>query len=344
MNAGEVRVPIQNRRTGLNRRGLAVKSSKSNEEVKPRVKGRGYYRLSRCMREHPIVGYHLGAPEPEDKRRCAYAYGFAWQWLIEEAAYRPRKKVVYGNTYELCIGELVGSERFLAEAWNWHRTTVRRFLKKLCAHEMIKMCPHKGRKSGTVTLCNYAEYQQLQDAPVTTSVTTSVEKCAQTRIQVKTVKKKKDSLSSSDDLLPFVADADKANPAKLDTRTKVLDTRTKVEDPVTTDLTEVVVAFNRWNTVAKECGFQRANRLTPERKKKLTGLLKDGGLETFEQAMSEMAKSKFLRGENDRGWKAHLDFLFEAGKYDKILDGSYSFNGKGPGGGGQRHFGLPVFK
>jgi hypothetical protein len=111
----------------------------SDAEVKPRSKGRGYYRLSRCMREHPIVGYHLGAPEPEDKRRCAYAYGFAWQFLIEEAAYRPRTKVVYGTSYQLNVGELVGSERFLAEAWNWHRTTVRRFLKKLCAHEMIKV-------------------------------------------------------------------------------------------------------------------------------------------------------------------------------------------------------------
>jgi hypothetical protein len=309
----------------------------SDAEVKSRSKGRGYYRLSRCMREHPIVGYHLGAPEPADKRRCAYAYGFAWQFLIEEAAYRPRTKVVYGTSYQLNVGELVGSERFLAEAWNWHRTTVRRFLKKLCAHEMIKVCPQKGRKAGTIVLCNYAEYQQLQEHDVPASVPAEVQKCALTRKKDNTVKEKKDPLSSSDDLLPFVADADKVNPPKPDTRTKA-------SDPVAAELSEVAVAFKRWNEVARECGFQKANRLTPERKKKLTALLKDGGLETFERALSEMTKSKFLRGENDRGWRAHIDFLFERGKYDKILDGNYSFGGKSQSQQGQRHFGLPVFK
>jgi len=323
---------------------MLAQDTESTPDVKSEAaseKDCGYYLHSRCMRAHPVVGYRTGSPKAANPKQPCYAYATAWQYLIEEASFKPeRTRKVGAHTYKLTLGQLVGSRRFLAAEWNWSEKTVRCFLAKLGAHKMLIWGPQKGTRMAVVTICNYAKYQVSSEAEGPAQGPAKVKSGAQDRKNYtnKLSNKKIPTLSSSDDLLPFVADADKANPAKLDTRTKV-------EDPVTNELTEVVVAFNRWNTVAKECGFQRANRLTPERKKKLSTLLKDGGLETFERAMSEMAKSKFLSGENDRGWKAHLDFLFERGKYDKILDGSYTFSGKTPPrGGGQRHFGLPVFK
>jgi len=109
----------------------------------------GFYKMFRGWMQNPAL---LGDPYC----RCA-----AWVWLVEEAAWAPRRRNIKGRTVELRRGQLTTSTRFLAAAWGWPETTVRRFLTRLKTDAMI------GAESGAgqlvITICNYDKYQALPD-------------------------------------------------------------------------------------------------------------------------------------------------------------------------------------
>jgi hypothetical protein len=50
-------------------------------------------------------------------------------------------------------------------------------------------------------------------------------------------------------------------------------------------------------------------KLTDKRKTKIRQRLKDAGYEMLAKAVKNTAESEFHRGDNDRGWKADLDFI-----------------------------------
>ena len=81
----------------------------------------------------------------------------AFVWLIMEASYKAREKRVGSVCVRLDRGQLASSIRFMAEAWDWQKSTVDRFLKRLQNRDMI------GTDSGTgltvITICKYDEYQ-----------------------------------------------------------------------------------------------------------------------------------------------------------------------------------------
>ena len=81
----------------------------------------------------------------------------AFMWMIMEASYKAREKRVGTATISLQRGQLAASIRFMAEAWNWQKSTVDRFLKRLENRDMI------GTASGTgisvITICKYNDYQ-----------------------------------------------------------------------------------------------------------------------------------------------------------------------------------------
>jgi hypothetical protein len=81
----------------------------------------------------------------------------AFVWLIMEASYKAREKRVGNVCVNLSRGQLASSIRFMAEAWDWQKSTVDRFLKRLQSRDMI------GTDSGTgltvITVCKYDEYQ-----------------------------------------------------------------------------------------------------------------------------------------------------------------------------------------
>jgi hypothetical protein len=81
----------------------------------------------------------------------------AFMWLVMEASWRDRTKRVGNITVELKRGQLAASIRFMAEAWQWEKSTVDRFLKRLEKRDMI------GTDCGTglnvITVCKYNDYQ-----------------------------------------------------------------------------------------------------------------------------------------------------------------------------------------
>jgi hypothetical protein len=83
----------------------------------------------------------------------------AFMWIIMEASYKPRQKRVGNVTVDLLRGQLATSVRFMCEAWDWSKSRVDRFLKRLEKRDMI------GTASGTgvnvITVCKYDDYQNV---------------------------------------------------------------------------------------------------------------------------------------------------------------------------------------
>lgn len=63
--------------------------------------------------------------------------------------------------------------------------------------------------------------------------------------------------------------------------------------------------------------------LTDKRKKAIKTLLSKISLEEIKEAFEKVESTPFLKGENDRGWKATIDFLVKHDNLVKILEGFY---------------------
>jgi len=90
---------------------------------------------------------------------------------------------------------------------------------------------------------------------------------------------------------------------------------------------ECLEAFNAYNTTAEQCGLPQAAKFTPDRQRKISARLKDYGTDGWARALANIAKSSFLTGTNDRGWRADLEFLLQATSFAKVHDGGYG-NGR----------------
>jgi hypothetical protein len=108
---------------------------------------RGVFAVDRGIFDHSVF-----AREPFTQRE-------AWIWLIAEAAYKPRTKRSDGKVISLQRGQLCHSIRFMADAWQWSKSRVDRFLDLLANQDMIRR--DTGTRTPILTICNYDEYQRV---------------------------------------------------------------------------------------------------------------------------------------------------------------------------------------
>ncbi|WP_051679128.1 hypothetical protein [Xanthobacter sp. 91] len=95
------------------------------------------------------------------------------------------------------------------------------------------------------------------------------------------------------------------------------------------ELAEALTVFNR---MAAEVGLPEAQGLSRKRRLALKARLQDcGGIAGWRIAMDRVRSSPFLRGDNDRGWRASLDFLLKPESFAKMMEGAYD-----PAPGAQR--------
>ena len=96
------------------------------------------------------------------------------------------------------------------------------------------------------------------------------------------------------------------------------------------------MAVQLWNDLAERIGHPKVQRLSKARRKSLGKRLAEcGGLEGWRVALSKVEASAFLRGDNDRGWRADFDFMLQAKSFTRLMEGSYDDNGRREGGGGR---------
>lgn len=80
------------------------------------------------------------------------------------------------------------------------------------------------------------------------------------------------------------------------------------------------------NSVLKKFNLPEVQKMTDERKTKLTARVKDcGGLNEFlGQMEAALANSSFLRGDNNHAWKADFDFFLQKSSWQKVVEGNYN--------------------
>lgn len=112
-----------------------------------------------------------------------------------------------------------------------------------------------------------------------------------------------------------------------------------VVDP--TDLARQAIVL--WNLMAERCreqnekdGLSQASttKIKNPRAAAIRRCIKQvGGLEGWKGALEHVVASNFLRGRNDRGWKADIDFIIRDEKFTKLIGGGYDHDyGKLPNG------------
>jgi len=89
------------------------------------------------------------------------------------------------------------------------------------------------------------------------------------------------------------------------------------------DLT-VKDVIEAWNDLAVDRGLPKVSKVTEARRRQVQARIKeypDAG--DWSKALSAIDKSKFLCGDNDRGWRANFDFLLQPSTFIKLLEGTY---------------------
>jgi hypothetical protein len=131
------------------------------------VSERGVFAVDRGIFEHPAF-----QREPFTQRE-------AWLWLVSEAAFKERSKRADGKVINLQRGQLCHSIRFMAEAWQWSKSRVDRFLTMLENRDMLRS--ETGTRTPIITICNYSEYQRVSLPERDKSGTTSGTRAGQER-------------------------------------------------------------------------------------------------------------------------------------------------------------------
>ena len=80
-------------------------------------------------------------------------------------------------------------------------------------------------------------------------------------------------------------------------------------------------AVEMWNSTAERHGLRRVTKLTKTRTAALRRRLDEYGLAGWRQCLTRVAASRFLLGDNDRGWKASFDFVIKESNFVRICEG-----------------------
>lgn len=103
---------------------------------------------------------------------------------------------------------------------------------------------------------------------------------------------------------------------------RTLTRRLSKDNPIVAS--EVRGAFDAYNQLAWQTGWPKAIALSKPRAAKLKARLAEaGGLDGWCGALQRAAANPFLAGDNDRGWKADLDFFLRQSSFTKLIEGSY---------------------
>jgi len=82
-------------------------------------------------------------------------------------------------------------------------------------------------------------------------------------------------------------------------------------------------AIEVFSDQASRAGLPVPRRITADRRRKIEARLREHGEDVWGEACRRMAASAFCRGENDRGWRADLDFLCQPKSFNGLIEGKY---------------------
>ena len=99
---------------------------------------------------------------------------------------------------------------------------------------------------------------------------------------------------------------------------KELETDIEIESEEETSVADVLEQYSLLCP-----SFPKVKKLTDKRKRQVRALLKTFSLEEIKEGFRKAEESSFLKGDNDRKWKADFDFLTNQNNLTKVLEGKY---------------------
>lgn len=146
------------------------------------------------MSERGVFAVDRGIFNDPDFANEPFTEREAFMWLISEAAWKDHRKRTDGKVIELKRGQLCHSVRFMAEAWQWSKSRVDRFLDRLENRDMIKR--DRGTRTPVVTICKYDQFQRVSLPDRDNSGTTTGTSVGQQRDKLEDIENKEIDSSS----------------------------------------------------------------------------------------------------------------------------------------------------
>ena len=79
----------------------------------------------------------------------------------------------------------------------------------------------------------------------------------------------------------------------------------------------------RYNEIAQELNLPKCRGLTKARLGQISARVRETSWDEAFEALEKLKDSTFCQGNNNRGWRANFDFVFQASSYMKLLEGYY---------------------
>jgi DNA-binding transcriptional ArsR family regulator len=215
-------------------------------------------------------------------------------------------------------GECFPGQKRLAKEASMSERTVRRHMKKLGEAGMIisrkRFCPNGNPNTSAYEIVGFLDWLNCAEkcADDQRSKVTS----GQHRPAVKSGSTTGQNVQSPADNVVLQTQRDNPQEPKDDGKLDL------PEVPKPKSHIDEAVALYR--ETAKELGLPDVRKLNDERRSKLRLRLKDHGLDGWREAMQALRDSSHCQGENNRGWRANLDFVLQESSMLKLLEGVYA--------------------
>jgi hypothetical protein len=94
--------------------------------------------------------------------------------------------------------------------------------------------------------------------------------------------------------------------------------------PIVPPTDPVPAAVGEWNAMAEARGLAKVAKLTGRRRAAIRKRIDEFGHERWSRAVSAVGQSSFCCGDNDRGWRADIDFLASEAGFVKVIEGKFA--------------------
>lgn len=98
----------------------------------------------------------------------------------------------------------------------------------------------------------------------------------------------------------------------------------EITKEVLSSVPQIREVFDSWNSTAERLGLKKCLVLSDRRRRVLESRLGEKFfLDNWKESLIAMSRSRFCRGENDRGWTASFDWFIQPDVVPKIMEGKY---------------------
>lgn len=246
----------------------------------------------------------------------------AWIDLIQSARYDEAVKIEYidGREIKYGRGQYPASIRFLAKRWTWGEQKVRTFLSELKKDGSITTDSLQGMN--VITLCKYDKYNSgeyaentANNTPENTDISLILKELQELKTQV--VTHHITQLQHSDNT--------NSNKEKKEER---INTSSSNELPCETSQPHIegidykkLVDF--FNSETKGIFGIVKYPISDIRKGHIRARIREHGKDVFISAIHKAFESDFLKGANNKGFKATFDWIIKPTNFEKILSNNY---------------------